>query len=216
MNPQQPQQTQPPQQYQQPLNGQPVKNPLMAMADGEVTIFSVRRHSFGLIGMYISFGLLLAIIAALAVIAPSVLTDVDKKLVSQIGLVAFLVAVVFCGVVGVIAHIVYYGNSWILTSDSLTQMNQKSLFDKQNSQLSLGNLEDISAHQDGILSHVFGYGTLKVETAGEHSKFFLTYCPKPNEYAQKILMAREAFERGEYNNGQPAAYPSGVNTNVQQ
>ena len=188
------------------------------MVDGEVTIFNVQRHPFGLIGMYISFGLLLVIVAVVAMIAPGILTEYDSDLVKRIGVAALLVSAVFVGIFGFIAHIVYYGNRWILTSDSLTQINQHSLFDKQNSQLSLGNLEDISAHQDGILAHMFNFGMLKVETAGEHSKFFLTYCPRPNEYAQKILMAREAFERGEQYNNQPAnpSHPSGVNTNVPQ
>ncbi|CAN5120769.1 hypothetical protein BH09PAT3_BH09PAT3_2870 [soil metagenome] len=189
---------------------QAAANPLNAMADGEVTIFEVTRHPFGLIGMYISFGILLIIVAVVAIIAPDILSDYDTELVGSIGLAAFLVSAVFVGIFAFIAHIIYYGNRWILTSDSLTQIRQTSLFDKHNSQLSLANLEDISAHQDGILAHIFNFGILKVETAGEHSKFTFPYCPNPNAYAQKILVAREAFEQGEH-------YKSaGVNTTIAQ
>jgi hypothetical protein len=145
-------------------------------------------------------------------LAPSVLTDMDQDMVKKVGLAAFLISAVFVGIFGFIAHIVYYGNRWILTSDSLTQISQNSLFDKQNSQLSLANLEDISAHQDGILAHIFGFGLLKVETAGEREKFAFTYCPQPNKYAQQILMAREAFEQGG-GHYRPPTYPGGVNTN---
>ncbi len=70
------------------------------------------------------------------------------------------------------------------------------MFDKQSSQLSLGNLEDISAEQNGILTHMFNYGAVRVETAGERSKFFFNFCPNPNYYAQQILTARETFEQG--------------------
>lgn len=175
------------------------------MSEGETVIFSVKRHPIGLIGMYLSFAILLAIVGGLTVVAPDILTDYDADAVRNTGLIALLFTVFFVGLFSIIAHIVYYGNRWILTSDSLTQISQKSLFDKQNSQLSLANLEDISAHQDGILAHMFNYGLLKVETAGEHSKFSFIYCPDPNSYAQKILIAREAFEQGEHYKPQTSA-----------
>jgi uncharacterized membrane protein YdbT with pleckstrin-like domain len=181
-----------------------VNNPLNAMGEREVNIFEVKRHPIGLLGMYISFGLLLVVVAAVAVIAPDILTDYDSAQIQKIGIAAFLVSAVFVGIFSVIAHVVYYGNRWVLTSDSLTQVTQPSLFNTQHSQLSLGNLEDVTAQQEGILAHMFNYGVLKVETAGEHSKFSFAYCPNPNAYAQKILVAREAFEQGEHY-GSPAA-----------
>lgn len=178
------------------------------MSEGETVIFSVKRHPIGLIGMYFSFAILIAIVAGLTVVAPNVLTDYDADTVRNVGMIALLFTVFIVGLFSMIAHIVYYGNRWILTSDSLTQVSQKSLFDKHNSQLSLGNLEDISAHQDGILAHMFNYGLLKVETAGEHSKFSFMYCPDPNAYAQKILIAREAFEQGEHYKPQATEQPT--------
>jgi hypothetical protein len=90
----------------------------------------------------------------------------------------------------------YWGNSWVVTTDSITQVNQTGLFTRQSSQLSLANLEDVTAEQNGILAHAFNYGLLKAETAGEHSKFSFYYCPNPNLYAQQILHAREQFEQG--------------------
>jgi len=194
-----------------PVNPETVKNPLSAMGANEVVIFEVKPHPIGLLSMYLSFGLLVVLVGAGAIAAPNVLTDVNvtTNTVRMIGLVAFLFAVVFAGLFGTIAHIVYYGNRWVLTSDSLTQIQQNSLFNKQNSQLSLGNLEDITARQDGIMAHLFNYGVLRVETAGERSKFSFPYCPNPNFYAQKILQAREEFEQGDsYRQKQPQNPPT--------
>lgn len=173
-----------------------VHNPLSAMHEDEVIIFEVRRHPIGLVFMYLSFGLMLALVAVVAIMAPTWLTDYNTEVVRQVSMVVFLVSFVFAAIFTFIGHIVYSGNRWILTSDSLTQVSQRSLFDKQNSQLSLANLEDVTSHQDGIMAHLFNYGVLKAETAGERSKFMMIYCPNPNAYAQKILMAREAFEQG--------------------
>lgn len=183
------------------------------MHEDEVIIFEVRRHVIGLFFMYLSFGLLLALVAVVAVMAPSLLSDYDTDMVRQISMAVFLAAFVFSATFTFIGHVVYNGNRWILTSDSLTQISQRSLFNRQNSQLSLANLEDVTVHQDGILAHMFNYGVLKAETAGERSKFSMLYCPDPNAYAQKILMAREDFEQG---GGHMGNANPGANSNMQQ
>lgn len=209
----------------QPQDPEPrVNNPLEAMRDGEVNICEISRHPIGLIGVYSSFGFLLLLVGVVALIAPSVLTDYNRSTVYEIGAIVFIIALIFSIVFTAVAAYVYKGNRWILTSDSLTQVTQRSLFDKQSSQLSLGNLEDVTVQQDGLLSHMFNFGALRVETAGERSKFVLQYCPRPNEYAQKILTARESFEQGKWYNDQrpdnrsqaPTAAGDGVNVNTQQ
>lgn len=167
------------------------------MREGEQVIFEIRRHPIGIIGVYVSFGLLLAIIGIAAIIAPSVLVDYNKRFIANIGLAAFVGGAALSLVFVYIARIVYYGNRWILTSDSLTQVNQHSLFSKQSSQLGMDNLEDVTVEQNGIFAHIFKYGNLRAQTAGEHGKFIITYCPHPHEYAQQILIARENFEHGE-------------------
>jgi hypothetical protein len=177
----------------------PIKNPISAMRDGEVTVFAIKRHPIGLIGYYASFVALLVIVGVIAVAAPSLLGDsVDSDTVQKGAMIAFAVALAFSLVYGIIGHYVYNSNSWILTTDSLTQVLQRSLFDRQSSQLSLANLEDVTVRQDGILAHMLNYGTLNAETAGERSKFIFIYCPRPNEIAQKILVARENFEQGQW------------------
>ena len=107
------------------------------------------------------------------------------------GAFVFLAAFVF--LVMFISAKIYKGNRWIVTSDSLTQVNQHSLFGKQSSQLSLHNLEDVTVQQNGLIQSSFNYGTLRAETAGERSKFVFRFCPDPNSKARDILMARENF-----------------------
>jgi len=124
---------------------------------------------------------------------------------TQIGSLVFVVVAVVTTVFLLITTKVYWGNRWILTTDSITQINQASLFNRQSSQLSLGNLEDVTAEQDGPVAHMLNYGLLKVETASESGKFVFVYCPNPNYYAQQVLAAREAFEQGIAASERPAA-----------
>ncbi len=189
---------------------QAVHNPLAAMRKDEVVLCNIKRHPFGLIGIHITAGAMLVFLAIIIYgVSPHILTSMSTSRIVSIGTVAFLIATVIIFGFLAITHKVYWGNSWVLTNDSLTQVQQASLFGKQSSQLSLGNLEDVTAEQNGPLMHMFNFGVLRVETAGERSKFVFPYCPNPNYYAQQILQARENFEQGKHDSyGQPDPGPN--------
>jgi hypothetical protein len=188
---------------------QGVRNPLATMQPGEQVICEIKRHPIGIVGMYAMAGLLLTVLAvAVFVIAPLVMPSVSGSRIMEVGGLGFALVLAGTLLFLYIGNTVYIGNRWIVTDDSITQVQQTSLFSKQSSQLSMGSLEDITAEQNGILPQMFNYGVLKAETAGERSKFSFRYCPNPNYYAQQILNAREKFEqeqrRGYGNQNQPA------------
>ncbi|MDB5170697.1 MAG: hypothetical protein JWO35_391 [Candidatus Saccharibacteria bacterium] len=184
---------------------QKVSNTLSTMQPGERVIFEIKRHPIGLIFSYAISGAMIIATAVLAfIVAPGVAPN-SREAVTAIATVIFLVVTLFAIAFVFIANKVYWGNSWVLTSDSITQVTQSGLFNRQSSQLSLENLEDVTAKQHGILTHIFNYGTIKAETAGEHSKFVFTYCSNPNYYAQQILQAREEFAQQGGHAGQQEA-----------
>jgi hypothetical protein len=179
-----------------PDSEQRVGNILKVMQPGETVVCDVRRHPIGIIAVYVMGIFVLIIVAILAfAVAPHFGNDANRNQITQIGALVFLFLAVLCAIYCFIATKIYWNNSWLVTSDSLTQVNQTSLFDRESSQLSLGNLEDVSAVQNGPLAHMFNYGVISAETAAATDKFTFLYCPNPNYYAQQILAAREAFEQ---------------------
>ena len=172
-----------------------VGNALTVTQPGERTVCEIKRHPIGIMGVYIGVGLLLVIVAVLAFVVAPHFHDANGSgsTATKIGALIFLVFTALGVIYTLIASKVYWGNSWIVTTDSVTQMEQDSLFKRQSSQLSLGSLEDVTAEQNGILPHMFNYGWLRVETAGERSKFVFQFCPNPNYYAQQVLAARENY-----------------------
>ncbi|HVX57081.1 MAG TPA: PH domain-containing protein [Candidatus Saccharimonadales bacterium] len=170
-----------------------VPNTLPVDEPGERTVCVVKRHPIGTMTVYAMCALAVLVTAALAFgLAPAL---VSGSQVTLIGALVFVIVLAVCAAYALIYSKVYWGNSWTVTSDSLTQVRQFSLFNRQSSQLSLKDLEDVTVEQNGILPDMFNYGVLRVETAGESSKFLFPFCPNPNYYAQQILAAREAFER---------------------
>lgn len=175
---------------QKPASGG-IHNPLAVMQDGEEIIFEVRRHPIGLFYMYAGLGGLLIFFAVVAfVIVPGML-DSDTGTGMAISSLMFFIAALAVLGFSFLVTIVYWGNHWIVSSDSLTQTVQQGLFRKKSAQLSLEHIEDVTADKHGLLPHLFNYGTVMVETAGESGKFQFQYCPNPTFYAQKILAAKE-------------------------
>lgn len=179
-----------PQEPDDPL--QRIENPLKVMQPGERVLCEIKRHPFGLLGVYASFAAIVVLAVAGIVLAPQWISGFT----SQDQATAALGAVILCTLVGLfmyISVIVYKGNRWIITTDSITQITQVSLFRKRTSELSLASLEDVTVEQNGMMQSMFGFGRLRAETAGERSKFVFDFCPDPSEYAKKIIAAHEAY-----------------------
>ncbi len=162
------------------------------MQPGEQTLFELKRHPIGILASYIMTGIILIALGVVVfVVAPGIINSGDSGQVRTIGGLLFLIFAVLCLVFNFIATIIYWGNKWILTDDSITQISQTGLFKKESSQLGLDSLEDVTAEKNGILAQMFNYGLLKAETAGHRSKFVFNFCPNPNYYAKLILEAHE-------------------------
>jgi hypothetical protein len=196
--------------------GKRVMNPLESMQPGEQVVCEIKRHPIGILGIYITLICAVALVAIVGFgFGPQIFANYETQQVYGYVTVATLVLGVLCLLFGYIAHIVYWGNRWIVTDDSVTQVSQVSLFNKQSSQLSMGNLEDITAEKNGIIQHMFNFGNLRCETAGaQKSKFVFPYCPNPEYFAKCILDAREKFEYQHYRNSPNPANPGGVNQNA--
>src|SRR5574337_1311336 len=114
-----------------------VQNPLSVMQDGEQVVCEIKRHPIGIMTVFIMSGVLLVLALVMAVAAPHfVANSGNQQKVLAIGLLidlafsALILAFVW------VANKVYWGNRWVVTTDSITQVTQTSLFDKQSSQLS--------------------------------------------------------------------------------
>lgn len=159
----------------------------------EQIIAVVHRHIIGVVGLYLGvIGALIAILLFVATVTPNIFGNLSNQsyrlLLGGIVLaVAILIFFLF------VSTYVYRQSRLIITDRSLVQMIQKSLFIKKISRLNFANVEDVSAEQRGILSTIFGYGTLRIQTAGASENFIFNFCPNPNKYADIIIEARQLY-----------------------
>jgi hypothetical protein len=174
----------------------PVFNPLGKVEDinaDEVKVADIRRHFFGLFLIYlqtvVGLGLALGLIIFLV---PNIFGDNNTTVNSALGFLT-LIIVVLGAIFMILATKIYNANQLIVTDINVTQVLQTGLFDRKVSELTMENVEDVTAEQHGIFPTLFNYGTLKVETAGEQNNFIFKYCPNPNAYAKALQDARGAY-----------------------
>jgi len=160
--------------------------------DDEELVATIKRHPMGIIGIYFIFVVgLLAVAGIITVVIPR-MVDVNTSGKTVMAL-ALVIALIFMGVALIALTYVYWQNKMIITDKNITQVNQRSLFNREISQLSMANIEDVTSEKKGILQTMFNYGTMRVETAGERFNFHFEYCPNPDVCAKAILECREKF-----------------------
>lgn len=161
--------------------------------EDEELVAVIHRHPIGLVIIYLVAFFSLITAAAFATFMFGQFNNGDT-LRDSVGLLAVLVVFAAIALVGlIVATYVYSGNKLIITSKNVTQILVTSPFSRKVSELTMSNVEDVSATKGGILAHIFGYGTLRIQTAGEMENFNFRFCPKPGFFGRIILDARQQY-----------------------
>lgn len=165
----------------------------LQMDSNERIMAEIERTKIGLIPI-IGFGTLALIgsFAALFMVARFRDAVQDTVGLGMAVLVIFALTVLF-EIFTYIAYIVYVRNKLIVTNESIIQHLQRGLFHRHISQLNVGNVEDVTVNQNGILAHWLNYGTIIVETAGEQSNFKFKLAKEPYKAAETIIECHEAY-----------------------
>jgi uncharacterized membrane protein YdbT with pleckstrin-like domain len=66
----------------------------------------------------------------------------------------------------------YFLNVWVITNHRIVKIRQYQFFNRKVSSFLLMRVQDVTTETYGILSDIFGYGCVQVETAGTASNLF--------------------------------------------
>ena len=177
--------------------------PTVNLSETEYVIISVRRHPIGLFLPFAAAALLLAS-ALLALFNFDIVAKIFDLGRTVSASVIVLPVLLFCALVLVgayIAYFVYTNNQFVLTNESVIEELQISLFAKHEQTVSLGNVEDASYEQNGIIQELFDYGSICLSTEGDETTYQFSYVANPKARIATLNSAVEAFK-----NGRPVEY----------
>lgn len=67
----------------------------------------------------------------------------------------------------------YYLNHWVITTTRIVRVRQYGFFSREVSSFLLLKVQDVSTTVDGLFADLLGYGSVRVETAGDASRHFV-------------------------------------------
>ena len=176
------------------------KYPRVHLSKGEYVIMEVRRHPIGLLSIWTSMTLLVLATLSLipiyaanrSILAKAFSISVDRLpsdgsvVLPLLGLAALFI------LGGLVAVLVYNGNLFYLTNESIIQYQQTSIFSTTEQQINLVNIDDVSYKQRGIMQQVLNYGMVQVSAEGdEHNQYVISFVAKPQLVTRTINDAME-------------------------
>lgn len=163
---------------------------LIEFDENEALLFEIRKHWFGMFVIYLVGVFIMAGSIAVA-IGAALMNDVNFEPIKMpVILLAFLFSLLAVAGTAIAAYL-YKSNVMLITSDKIAQLLVQGIFHRKVSQLSIGDVQDVTVRQNGVFPHAFNYGTLVIETAGEQQNYTYTFTPDPYKAAKAMVGAHE-------------------------
>ncbi|MBI2588253.1 PH domain-containing protein [Candidatus Berkelbacteria bacterium] len=164
--------------------------------DEKIYVF-LRRHFLSFVWVVLLFlviwGLVLTVLYFLtSSFEDSVLTGAGRNIFLLSSSAAFL----FLAAVFMVAWIDFYFDLHIVTDRRVVDINQNALFNRDQAELNLEDIEDVKAVVRGVLGTVFDFGDVEIQTAGTQRNFLFEKVAHPREVAQIITDLRNDTRRG--------------------
>jgi len=86
-----------------------------------------------------------------------------------------------------IEWMVYYYGILIVTTKTLIDIDQKTIFSRNISHVHLMQIEDIQSEIKGLLPTIFAYGNVLIQTAGSEEHTIIKDIPNPQQVSALIL-----------------------------
>ncbi len=113
-----------------------------------------------------------------------------------------------------VAFIDFYYDIHIVTDQRVIDIDQNALFARDVSTLSLDQVQDATARNKGVLSNIFNFGDVVIQTSGAQQFFEFHNVLHPTEIATIVLdladQAKQRLERGEQARLMPRGTVKGV------
>lgn len=170
---------------------------LIEFDENEKMLLEIRKHPFGLfliylIGAFVTVSMFAVVFTAALARGEALEIGVDVSTIQvPLILIGFVFAVLSL-VATAIGSYLYKSNVVLVTTEKISQLINVAIFNRKISQLSIGDVQDVTVTQKGIFAHLFKYGTIVIETAGEQANYHFTFSPNPYEAAKIIVGAHEA------------------------
>ncbi|MDD2487529.1 MAG: hypothetical protein PHS92_04110 [Candidatus Gracilibacteria bacterium] len=168
---------------------------LYDMKNGEKIQLVLKRHWITLtytFGHFLFLLLSVAIFLGFKSVALSMIHDSLLNLFLIVYISIFLLVIY-------IGWMKYELDLFIITNKRVIGIEQKSFMDRNISECSLEDVQEVNARTDGYLRNLLDYGVVTIHTASEKSEFEMDFLPSPFENQRKMTNVISEFKMSRQN-----------------
>jgi uncharacterized membrane protein YdbT with pleckstrin-like domain len=110
---------------------------------------------------------------------------------SKFSAYALLLWLIIGGVYILVQWFNWYRDRYILTDERILNLQQKSLFSRAVIEAPYENIQDISYEVNGFWATIFGFGDVRVDTAGRKEGIVMEQVARPRKLKSKIVKIRD-------------------------
>lgn len=153
----------------------------------------LHRHWFNIASHFFMLGLSLLFIIFSFALSPSILKATGISLGNPALLWFFITTLaLFFWIYIFFVWLDYYFDVWVITNERIINIEQKSLFTRVISEVTLTRVQDVTAKIDGFFPTLLDFGDIMVQTAGEEKHFHFRNVPRPEEHKEAIMILVKA------------------------
>lgn len=139
---------------------------MLSLTEGETILLTMRRHWIVFAGPTTVFFIMLLTPPLLFLAARAyfpILAAPNVKPVADFFLALYLTGLL---VYLLVVWLDYYLDVWIITSERIIDIEQKTLFHREISEISLDRVQNVTVEVPGFTATVLKFGNMKIQTAG--------------------------------------------------
>lgn len=162
------------------------------LEDGEYMVEKVRKHWIVYVENLIlhAFGCFVFLVAAHYVAASGPFQNLFPQ-GSAYGTMTLVMFVLIFWTSFFFAWTKDYFDVWHITNEHVIAINQKEIFEREESFMELGRIQDVFFERSGILGTVLNFGILRIQSAGTEQQFVMEYVADVENKAHKIMEFRD-------------------------
>ncbi|MBI4224856.1 MAG: PH domain-containing protein [Candidatus Sungbacteria bacterium] len=167
---------------------------MIQLHENEHMVLLLHKHWFVVARTVLGIVFLIILLAAALLLLPFLTDRLDPDLASAatgLGLAIYLMMV---ALFAFFSWMDYYLDMWIVTEKRIIDVEQRGLFSREVSEIPIASVQDVTVEVHGIVQTMLGFGTIKIQTAGER-EFTIDEIPHLAAVKDAILnYAHQQFE----------------------
>lgn len=166
------------------------------LEEGEVIIEKVRKHWYVYIeDVFIHlFGCFIFMVLASYIANKGLLSFIDQDTSAYTGMLLMMFVIIFW-ISFFYAWTKEYFDVWYITDRHIIAVNQKQMFEREEAFMELSRIQDVFFDKNGFLSTWFGFGKLRVQSAGTDQEFEINYIADVENVAHRIMEMRDKAQQ---------------------